>query len=168
VKARYAAALALEKERASEGGHFHSPARTPTKEEGAKPSQRPPCTTPPRERPFGLSLLGFLRDNRAYETEPGCRILTTVEVAELLRIHPSTLYKLLRQGQIPFLKIGSDYRFRKSSIEKWMADPELDELLQHNKNGPVIVLCNQCVHALRYADASTWKWSRDHRDRFKR
>ena len=33
--------------------------------------------------------------------------------------------RLLRQGQIPFLKIGTDYRFRKSSIEEWMADRQV-------------------------------------------
>src|SRR5260370_24114569 len=57
---------------------------------------------------------------------PDAEYLTTVEVAELLRIHRSTIYKLLRQGQTPFLKIGSDYRFRKSSIEKWIADRQLN------------------------------------------
>ena len=30
---------------------------------------------------------------------------------------------------------------------------------------PVIALCNQCLHWLRYADAKTLKWFRDHRDR---
>jgi hypothetical protein len=34
----------------------------------------------------------------------------------------------------------------------------LDELLQHDKNEPTIALCDQCVHALKYADARTWKW----------
>jgi hypothetical protein len=45
---------------------------------------------------------------------------------------------------------------------------QLDELLHHNRNAPVIVLCGQCVHALKYADASNWKWFRDYRYRLKR
>jgi len=41
----------------------------------------------------------------------------------------------------------------------------LNELLHRDKNQPVIVLCDQCVRSLEYADASTWKWFRDIRDR---
>ena len=47
-------------------------------------------------------------------------IMTAAEIAQYLRIHPSTIYKLLRQRQIPFFKIGSDYRFDRDAIEKWM------------------------------------------------
>jgi hypothetical protein len=44
---------------------------------------------------------------------------------------------------------------------------QLDELLQHNKNEPTTALCDQCVDALKYADARTWKWFRDHREQLK-
>ena len=43
---------------------------------------------------------------------------------------------------------------------------QLDELLQRNRNEPVMVVCNQCVYMLKYADASRWKWFREYRDRF--
>jgi len=49
-------------------------------------------------------------------------IMTTPEVAQYLQIHQSTLYKLIRRGQIPVMKIGSDYRFDREVIEKWMSD----------------------------------------------
>jgi len=39
---------------------------------------------------------------------------------------------------------------------------QLDVLLRHDEYERVIVLCDRCVHALRYADASTWKWFRDY------
>jgi hypothetical protein len=42
---------------------------------------------------------------------------------------------------------------------------QLNELLKFDEDESVIVLCNQCVHSLRYADSPTWKWFRDHRDR---
>ena len=42
---------------------------------------------------------------------------------------------------------------------------QLTELLQRNKNEPIFVLCRQCVHLLRYADACTWKWFREYRHR---
>jgi excisionase family DNA binding protein len=43
--------------------------------------------------------------------------MTTAEVAQYLRIHPSTVYKLVREGKLPAFKVGSDYRFNKSEID---------------------------------------------------
>jgi excisionase family DNA binding protein len=37
-------------------------------------------------------------------------ILTVKEVSELLRVSPSTVYKLTRESRIPAFKIGSDWR----------------------------------------------------------
>jgi excisionase family DNA binding protein len=47
-------------------------------------------------------------------------ILTVKEICEILRIHPSTVYKLIRQGKIPGFRIGSEWRFRKDVIMRWM------------------------------------------------
>ena len=52
-------------------------------------------------------------------------IMTTAEVARYLQIHLTTVYKLVRNGQIPAFKIGSDYRFDRDAIEKWMADRQV-------------------------------------------
>lgn len=41
---------------------------------------------------------------------------------------------------------------------------QLNELLEFDRDEPVIVLCSQCVNALRYADARTWAWFRKYRD----
>jgi excisionase family DNA binding protein len=49
-------------------------------------------------------------------------IMTTPELARYLQVHQSTLYKLIRRGQIPVFKIGSDYRFDRDTIKTWMAD----------------------------------------------
>jgi len=51
-------------------------------------------------------------------------IMTTAEVAQYLQLHVGTIYKLIRQGQIPAFKIGSDYRFNRETIEKWMTDQQ--------------------------------------------
>jgi hypothetical protein len=42
---------------------------------------------------------------------------------------------------------------------------QLNELLQFDRDEPVIALCNKCLHSLKYADAHTWKWFREYRDR---
>jgi excisionase family DNA binding protein len=52
------------------------------------------------------------------------RLMTTRELAAYLKIDLDTLYKLLRKGQIPFFKVGGDYRFNRDEIDKWMNDLE--------------------------------------------
>lgn len=47
-------------------------------------------------------------------------IMTTKEVAEYLSIHPLTVHKYAREGKIPAFKIGTDWRFHKKSLEKWI------------------------------------------------
>jgi excisionase family DNA binding protein len=61
------------------------------------------------------------------------RFMTAAEVADHLRIHLNTLYKLLRSGQISGFKIGSDYRFDREEIEKLMRDRQA---MTPKKNGP--------------------------------
>lgn len=43
-------------------------------------------------------------------------ILTLKEAADLLRVEPKTLYRLIRQGKIPVHKIGRNYRFNKLEL----------------------------------------------------
>jgi excisionase family DNA binding protein len=47
-------------------------------------------------------------------------ILTAKEVAEYLDIHPLTVHRYAREGKIPAFKIGTDWRFHKKHIEKWI------------------------------------------------
>jgi excisionase family DNA binding protein len=47
-------------------------------------------------------------------------VLTLEEVADFLHIHPSTVYRLLKNRRIPAFKVGSDWRFNQESIEKWV------------------------------------------------
>ena len=51
-------------------------------------------------------------------------IMTLEEVAIFLRVHHSTVYRLLRKHRIPAFKLGSDWRFNQESIEKWILDKE--------------------------------------------
>jgi excisionase family DNA binding protein len=49
-------------------------------------------------------------------------ILTAKEVAEYLNIHPLTVHKYAREGKIPAFKIGTDWRFHKKYIERWIKE----------------------------------------------
>ncbi len=46
--------------------------------------------------------------------------LTVKEVAEYLSIHPLTVHRHAREGKIPAFKIGTDWRFHKKYLEKWI------------------------------------------------
>jgi excisionase family DNA binding protein len=52
------------------------------------------------------------------------RVMTLEEVASYLRVHPSTIYRLLKKKQLPAFKVGSDWRFNLESIDRWRADAE--------------------------------------------
>ncbi|GEM_PF-5366860 len=44
------------------------------------------------------------------------------EVARVLRCHPSTVYRLLRRGELRGFKLGSDWRFLRSEVERFMRE----------------------------------------------
>jgi excisionase family DNA binding protein len=50
-------------------------------------------------------------------TQP--RVLTVGDLSEYLRVHRSTIYRLLKKGQLPGFKIGSDWRFNTEVIDQW-------------------------------------------------
>ena len=52
------------------------------------------------------------------------RVMTLEEVAGYLRVHPSTIYRLLKKKKLPAFKVGSDWRFNLESIDKWRAEAE--------------------------------------------
>jgi excisionase family DNA binding protein len=54
-------------------------------------------------------------------------VLTLEEVAGYLKVHPSTVYRLLRKQGIPAFKVGSDWRFNQESIDRWLKDLETGE-----------------------------------------
>jgi excisionase family DNA binding protein len=47
-------------------------------------------------------------------------LMTVREVAEHLRCHPATIYKLLKKRKIPAFKVGSDWRFNPKAIDQWL------------------------------------------------
>lgn len=55
-------------------------------------------------------------------------ILTAKEVAEYLNIHPLTVHKYAREGKIPAFKIGTDWRFHKKYIQRWIREKSVYNL----------------------------------------
>ena len=49
--------------------------------------------------------------------------MTVGEVAAYLKVHPKTFYGLAKRKELPSFRIGREYRFRLSDIDKWMRRP---------------------------------------------
>ena len=51
---------------------------------------------------------------------PANEILTIEEVAEYLRLTPQTIYKWAQEKRIPAVKLGKEWRFRRSILDRWL------------------------------------------------
>jgi excisionase family DNA binding protein len=60
-------------------------------------------------------------------------IMTLEETAKYLKIGKSTLYKMVREGKIPAVKIANQWRFRKDEIDKWWREVRNKEILTHKE-----------------------------------
>jgi excisionase family DNA binding protein len=65
-------------------------------------------------------------------------ILTIEEVAAYLRLTPQTIYKWAQEKRIPAAKLGKEWRFRKSIIDRWVDEQILssDSGFEHLKREP--------------------------------
>ncbi len=50
------------------------------------------------------------------------QVLTLEEAASYLKVAKPTLYRLLEDGKIPAFKVGSQWRFTRELIDKWLWD----------------------------------------------
>jgi len=53
-------------------------------------------------------------------------VMTVSEMANYLRVHPTTIYRLLKNGKIPAFRVGSDWRFNRERIDQWRIDSTID------------------------------------------
>jgi excisionase family DNA binding protein len=54
---------------------------------------------------------------KSHVSEPA-RLLTQGELAEYLKVHPATIYRLLKTRQLPTFKVGGDWRFDREQIDQ--------------------------------------------------
>jgi len=52
------------------------------------------------------------------------KVMTVRQVATFLRVHPSTIYRLVKQHKIPAFRIGSDWRFKIDAIDRWRLEQQ--------------------------------------------
>jgi len=51
-------------------------------------------------------------------------LMTIDELAKYLRMKKVTIYKHAQDGKLPGFKVGSKWRFKKVTIDKWITDKE--------------------------------------------
>lgn len=49
------------------------------------------------------------------------RFLTVNEVADLLRLSDMTVYRLIKKGELPAVRIGRSYRLREDDVDAYLA-----------------------------------------------
>jgi len=47
-------------------------------------------------------------------------VMTSVEAAEYLKMHVKTVCRLAKERKIPAKKVGSEWRFLKSVLDRWL------------------------------------------------
>lgn len=50
----------------------------------------------------------------------GPRFLTALEVAERMRVSKMTVYRLIRAGKIPAVRVGKSFRVREDDLDKYL------------------------------------------------
>jgi len=58
---------------------------------------------------------------------PEDTVFTVQELSNYLRMKPVTIYKHAKAGRLPAFKVGASWRFKKSTIDRWISDQEVRE-----------------------------------------
>jgi excisionase family DNA binding protein len=54
------------------------------------------------------------------------RLLTAAEVADDLRVSTMTVYRLIRRGELPAVRVGRNYRVRVADLETYLSSQTVD------------------------------------------
>jgi excisionase family DNA binding protein len=61
---------------------------------------------------------------------PDTEIMTLEEVAAYLKVKPQTIYTWAQEKRIPAAKLGKEWRFKRSMIDRWF-NQHIDEKFNH-------------------------------------
>ena len=64
---------------------------------------------------------------------PEDTVFTVQELASYLKMKPVTIYKHAKAGKLPGFKVGANWRFKKTTIDRWITEQEDKESkITHN------------------------------------
>jgi len=55
-------------------------------------------------------------------------LLTLKEVAQLLRLSPQTVYKLIQENTLIGIKVGNQWRFNPQQVQEWLKQHQVVSL----------------------------------------
>ncbi len=55
------------------------------------------------------------------QSSPRARFLTVAEVAAILRVSTMTVYRLIKAGELPTVRVGKSYRLREDDVDAYVA-----------------------------------------------
>jgi len=64
------------------------------------------------------------------------QLLTVEEAAAHLRLNPQTVYRLLRAGKLPGVKVGRQWRVRLVDLEAHLTSPPVNPAREGNEAAP--------------------------------
>jgi excisionase family DNA binding protein len=65
--------------------------------------------------------------HHSFVPAPGSEVLTSAEVAELLRIDEETVEQMADAGELPGRRLGDAWRFNRAAILRWLGDPDEED-----------------------------------------
>jgi excisionase family DNA binding protein len=54
------------------------------------------------------------------------RLLTVAEVAAIMRVSNMTVYRLIKAGDLPALRVGKNYRIRESEVDRYLLERQVE------------------------------------------
>jgi excisionase family DNA binding protein len=48
--------------------------------------------------------------------------MTVAEVAQLMRVSTMTVYRLIKSGELPAVRVGRSYRLRPGDVDRYLGD----------------------------------------------
>lgn len=56
------------------------------------------------------------------------RFLTVQEVADLLRVSQMTVYRLIKSGEVPAVRIGRSFRVRETDVDRYLEEQRFTQV----------------------------------------
>jgi excisionase family DNA binding protein len=64
------------------------------------------------------------------------RLLTTKQIQDLLHLDRVTIYKLVKNGEIPARRVGAQWRFSEEAVEAWLQQRDENRRPRSNRSEP--------------------------------
>lgn len=76
-------------------------------------------------------MLNYVKNDHMEGTINNKEILTEQELQELLGVSRTTLWKLRKSENLPYTKIGREYRYFRSEIMEWLKESRFKQTQPH-------------------------------------